>query len=210
MRLLPNWYTLAADQGLTRAAVALGAMYESGRGVELDIETAAKYYQIAVLGRSEIAAQRLGSMLVTGAIPPDLEPEAGIRWVATAAAAGDADARRLVADPRRKRRAVTPINCWPTFTARATGVDTDPDKAAKYYTIAAQAGLPFAQFQLGRLFAAGTGVAQDFIEAHKWANVAAANGVEEAAETRDTYAQLMTPEQIAEAQQRARVWMKGN
>ena len=52
-------------------------------------------------------------------------------------------------------------------------------------------------------------VAQDFVEAHKWANVAAANGNEEAAERRDVFANLMTPEQIAEAQDRARRVLAG-
>ncbi len=46
------------------------------------------------------------------------------------------------------------------------------------------------------------------IEAHKWANVAAANGSETGAERRDTYANLMTPEEVAEAQARARVHIK--
>ena len=47
---------------------------------------------------------------------------------------------------------------------------------------------------------------QDFIQAHKWYNLAAANGHGKAAEYRDALAKQMTPAQIAEAQKLAREW----
>jgi TPR repeat protein len=50
------------------------------------------------------------------------------------------------------------------------------------------------------------GVPQDYIQAHMWFNLAAANGLKEPADFRDDLAKRMTPAQIAEAQQLAREW----
>ncbi len=63
-----------------------------------------------------------------------------------------------------------------------------------------------SQYMLGRLHEAGSGTPQDFVKAHKWYNLAAANGHRHAAEARDSLAKRMTSGQIAEAQQAAREW----
>jgi TPR repeat protein len=56
----------------------------------------------------------------------------------------------------------------------------------------------------------GQGVPQDYVLAHKWLNLAAAQGgmrSDTAVKARDNVASQMTPEQIAEAQRLAREWM---
>ncbi len=53
----------------------------------------------------------------------------------------------------------------------------------------------------------GQGVQPDYVSAHMWINLAAAQGYENAQEKRDFVAKRMTPEQIAEAQRMAREWM---
>lgn len=63
-----------------------------------------------------------------------------------------------------------------------------------------------AQYMLGRLHEAGNGTPQDFVQAHKWYNLAAARGHSHAAEARDSLAERMTSGQVAEAQQLARGW----
>ena len=70
----------------------------------------------------------------------------------------------------------------------------------------AEAGNADAQFILGRMFGRGEGVVQDYVEAHKWYNLAASRGQRLAAPARDAVAQQMTPEQIARAQELARDW----
>ena len=56
----------------------------------------------------------------------------------------------------------------------------------------------------------GTGVPKDYVEAHKWMSLAAARATgdnqKRFADTRDSLAKVMTPEQIAEAQKRASEW----
>ena len=59
---------------------------------------------------------------------------------------------------------------------------------------------------LGRAFAKGLGVPQDFIEAHKWLNLAAGRGSADGADERDALAKEMTVGERAEARKLARVW----
>ncbi|WP_240538768.1 SEL1-like repeat protein [Halomonas sp. SH5A2] len=63
-----------------------------------------------------------------------------------------------------------------------------------------------AQYMLGRMYEAGNGTPQNFIEAHKWYNLAASRGHRHAADARNAVAERMTTQQIAEAQQAARGW----
>lgn len=72
----------------------------------------------------------------------------------------------------------------------------------------AEQGFVPAQVNLGTMYFGGDGVAQDYIKAHKWSNLAASQGVEDARELRDALAEYMTPDQISEAQSRAREWME--
>ena len=73
---------------------------------------------------------------------------------------------------------------------------------------AAANGDSSAYFDLGVAFSTGAqGVECDLIEAHKWFNLAAAQGHEEAAWCRADVSDEMTAREIAEAQRRARVWL---
>jgi uncharacterized protein len=66
-----------------------------------------------------------------------------------------------------------------------------------------------ALYDLGVAFSTGShGAACDLVEAHKWFNIAAARGHEEAAWCRADVSEEMTAREIAEAQRRAREWLK--
>ena len=71
---------------------------------------------------------------------------------------------------------------------------------------AARAGNRRAMLALGRAFVKGLGVSQNFVEAHKWLNLAAARGDAKAAAERDALAKQMTVEEQAEARKLARAW----
>ena len=65
-----------------------------------------------------------------------------------------------------------------------------------------------ALYDLGVAFSTGShGVECDMIEAHKWFNIAASRGHEEAAWCRADVSDEMTAREIAEAQRRAREWL---
>jgi uncharacterized protein len=73
---------------------------------------------------------------------------------------------------------------------------------------AAAAGDTDASHDLGVIYSTGGHcVAVDLIEAHKWFNLAAAAGHEEAAWCRADVSEEMTAREIAEAQRRAREWL---
>ena len=76
--------------------------------------------------------------------------------------------------------------------------------------LAAEQGDAQAQFQLGVMYDMGLGVPQNNIEAHKWANLAAAQSQGDVyniyAEFRDAIAEEITPEELAQAQRLARKW----
>ena len=79
--------------------------------------------------------------------------------------------------------------------------------------LAAAQGNSAAQYNLGLMYYNGDAVPQDYVQAHKWFNLAAATFTEKedcdkAVKARDHVAARMTPAQIAEAQKRAREWKK--
>jgi TPR repeat protein len=74
---------------------------------------------------------------------------------------------------------------------------------------AAASGDNDALFDLGVAFSTGShGAPCDLIEAHKWFNLAAVAGHEEAALCRAEVSDDMTAREIAEAQRRAREWLR--
>jgi len=72
----------------------------------------------------------------------------------------------------------------------------------------ARAGNGEACFDLGVCYQTGTdGVAIDLVEAHKWFNLAAVNGVTAGHDARADVSEDMTAREIAEAQRQARAWL---
>jgi len=68
-----------------------------------------------------------------------------------------------------------------------------------------------ALFDLGVAYSTGSGgIDVDLVEAHKWFNLAALNGNEEAVCCRAEISDEMTAREIAEAQKLARAWLNEN
>lgn len=64
-----------------------------------------------------------------------------------------------------------------------------------------------ALYNLGLAYSTGQGVRVDYIAAHKWFNLAAMKGVNEARAWRAQLSREMSSGQIAEAQRQAREWL---
>ncbi len=75
------------------------------------------------------------------------------------------------------------------------------------YEMDAKKGRPDALYNLGLAYSTGQGVGVDFVAAHKWFNLAAMRGVDEAKSWRAQISREMLPNQIAEAQRLAREWL---
>jgi uncharacterized protein len=82
----------------------------------------------------------------------------------------------------------------------AHGIDESTDYASA----------PDALFQLGLMYCVGRDVDVDLIEAHKWFNLAAMRGNDDAKRYRSEISRDMTKVEISRAQRRAREWIAAN
>mgnify|MGYP001350232524 CR=1 FL=1 len=97
------------------------------------------------------------------------------------------------------------------FTPAAAADFTSEDMLVAECLAAAAQGDCSAYFDLGVAYSTGShGAACDLVEAHKWFNLAAVAGHEEAAACRSEVADEMTAREIAEAQRRAREWLSAS
>jgi uncharacterized protein len=84
------------------------------------------------------------------------------------------------------------------------GVERDPVAAARWYREAAAQGHGGAQFNLGGLYFEGVGVPRDHLRAYMWFTISAIAGAPGASRNRTSVGRLLTPDELARAQQMAR------
>ena len=93
------------------------------------------------------------------------------------------------------------------FTPAVPADDVVEAMIATCLAAAAQGDLS-AYFDLGVAFSTGShGLPCDLVEAHKWFNLAAVAGHDEAKHCRADISEEMTAREVAEAQRRARAWI---
>ena len=80
-------------------------------------------------------------------------------------------------------------------------------EALTHFESEARRGRAEALYNLGLAYSTGQGVGVDYIAAHKWFNLAAMKGVDEARTWRSQISSEMSASQIAEAQRQARAWL---
>ena len=104
-----------------------------------------------------------------------------------------------------------------TLSAVPVSADTRDDVSAAYhrgdYKTAYKEFLPLAQTGdagaqtiLGFMYNVGLALPQDYVRAHMWWSLAAAQGKEIAVKNRDIVAGRMSPADISKAQKMAREW----
>ncbi len=80
--------------------------------------------------------------------------------------------------------------------------------AADVADVSAQGGGADALFELGLMYCAGRDVEINLVEAHKWFNLAALRGNDDAKSYRLELSREMTKKEIAAAQKSAREWLR--
>ena len=227
-----EWFQKAANQSERDAQFMLAKLYRDGTGVAADPAKASEWLRkAAALGQTE-AQFFLGDAYFSGyGVPQDYTQ--AIQWWRKAADEGHAIAPSRLGDVYRQNdkgvaQDYAQAAAWYRKSAehgwahaqfnlgslyeRGLGVPQDGAQAVQWYRRAAEQGHATAQYNLGILYADGKAVPRDYIEAHKWVNLAAARTTSEFqkqfADARDRISKTMTPEQIAEAQTRARLWMQ--
>jgi TPR repeat protein len=179
-----------ANDGDAVAQYNLGLMYATGQGVSQDYVMAAIWLRKAAEQGYAFAQSNLGTLYRDGrGVPSD--PAEAVAWFQKAADQGDPIAQY----------------CLGLQWAAGEGVPRqDYTEAIKWFQMAAEQGHAIAKLHLGVMYAEGRGVPQNYIRAHMWFSLAAAQGEQKAIKLLDMTVQRMTPAQIAEAQKLARDW----
>jgi TPR repeat protein len=173
-----------ANKGFAQAQYSLGIMYEKGKGVNLNLKKAKKWFQLAAQQGISKAQYKLGLIYRNGK-ESEKDYSKAIKWWRLAANRGNTNAQ---------------INLGLIFE-NGLGVPQDYNKAIRLYSLAVGAGNTRAQkylnsllnkkieaqinFDLGVRFEAGEGVVRDYNEAIRWYNLAADLGFDKGKEKRD-------------------------
>ncbi|MBF0460390.1 MAG: SEL1-like repeat protein [Magnetococcales bacterium] len=184
-----NWYRKAAEQGVAEAQYNLGKSYAQGEGVPQDYKEAVKWFRMAAEQGNAEGQHGLGMNYGSGRGVPQDDKEA-VKWYRKAAEQNFPPAQTNLGK----------------MYAQGEGVPQDYKEAVKWFRMAAEQGNAEGQHGLGLNYAIGQGVPQDYVQAHMWLNLAASQGDEATIKTRDIVANLMTPAQLAQAQELARNW----
>ena len=174
----------AAIAGDGAAAYEVALRFAEGRGVPVNLEEAAHWYERAAEKGLTPAQFRYASLLEKGlGVKKDID-----------------QARRLYLAAATKGNSKAMHNLAVLYTE---GFDGKPDYAiaVQWFRKAAQHGIADSQYNLGVLCARGLGTAKSFAEAYQWFALAAAQGDEEAAKKRDEVAAGLDASALAAARQ---------
>jgi localization factor PodJL len=164
----------AAIAGDATAAYEIAVRFAEGRGVPINQEEAARWFERAA-SRGIVPAQfRYASQLEKGqGVKKDLVTAR--KLYLAAAAKGNGKAMHNLA------------------VLYAEGVEGKPDyaNAAQWFRKAAQRGIADSQYNLGVLCARGLGTEKNVAESYQWFSLAAAQGDKESAKKRDEIAAHM-------------------
>jgi len=188
------WFQKSAEQGYSESEYRLGQAYASGRGVRSvrnDDSMAAFYWHRKAAQDGSVNAQFWLGMMYENGKGAKRNHRQAVEWFLMAANEGNADAQVSVG------------RAYET----GDGVPQNYVQAAEWYRKAAEhvpdyGGAGQGRNDLGLLYLDGLGLQQDYVEAYKWFTLGG--------EIRNmkVAAKRMAPEQIAEAQQRAKAWAK--
>ena len=172
----------AALANIPEAQFEIASRFADGSSVNRDLAAAAHWYEKAAAGGLAPAQYRLGSLYEKGR-GVAVDQAKAYNLYLQAAKAGNAKAMHNLA------------------ALYANGGEVAPDlvKAAEWFQKAADHGVRDSQFNMGVLYSRGLGVVQDLTEAYKWFAIAADSGDKQAGERRDSIANSLGQDALAEA-----------
>ncbi len=172
----------AALKGDPAAAYEVGVRFAEGKGVPVNYDEAAKWYDRAADGGIVPAMFRLGTLYEKG-LGGKKDVDAARRYYIRAAEGGNAKAMHNLA------------------VLDADGGNKGPNykSAAQWFRKAADHGVADSQFNLGILYARGIGVEQNLAESYKWFSLAASQGDTDSSRKRDDVARRLDAQSLAAA-----------
>ncbi|MET0878836.1 MAG: tetratricopeptide repeat protein [Tardiphaga sp.] len=172
----------AALKGDASAAFEVGTRYAEGKGVPVNFDEAAKWYDRAAQAGVVPAMFRLGTLYEKGlSVKKDLDTAR--RYYLQAADRGNAKAMHNLA----------------VLDADGGTKGANYKSASLWFRKAGDRGVADSQFNLGILYARGIGVEQNLAESYKWFSLAAAQGDADAGRKRDDIAKRLDPSSLAAA-----------
>ncbi|MEP5151785.1 hypothetical protein [Planktotalea sp.] len=200
-----HYFEEASYRRLARATMALAGMTEAGRGTEANIKKAVELYELAATQGDPAGLKRVSQLALAGRMDDAYAPHDLVKWIAPLLQEPDNETAvnwMQAQVDARVRSAQAALGSWYLTQEGKT------DDGFALIESAAIAGHVAAQHQLGAALATGDGIELDYVNAYAWLNVAAAGGHEESIETRDLIVDLMTPDQVSEAQKIARAFFE--
>jgi uncharacterized protein len=179
-----DYFRRSAEVGYGPAQIALGYYYETGTVLAKDPAHAVDLYRKAAQTGDPLAAWLTGRLYFLGsAVPRDLDTAQ--KWLKMSAGQN---------------------NAYGAYFLGRLMADRDAAKAPALFKLAADQGLPQAQYYYGKALKDGNGIAQDRFNAYVWLQVAADAGYnaagQELAEISGTG--FLGLDQIADAKAKAR------
>jgi localization factor PodJL len=172
----------AALKGDAAAAYEIGVRFAEGKGVPVNLDEAAKWYDRAANAGVIPATFRLGTFYEKGlSVKKDID--IARRYYLQAADRGNAKAMHNLA----------------VLDADGGGKGANYKSSAQWFRKAADRGVADSQYNLGILYARGIGVEQNLAESFKWFSLAAAQGDADSGRKRDDIAKRLDPQSLAAA-----------
>jgi localization factor PodJL len=172
----------AALKGDATAAYEIGVRFAEGKGVPVNLDEAAKWYDRAANAGVIPAVFRLGTFYEKGlSVKKDID--IARRYYMQSAERGNAKAMHNLA----------------VLDADGGGKGANYKSAAQWFRKAADRGVADSQYNLGILYARGIGVDQNLAESFKWFSLAAAQGDADSGRKRDDIAKRLDPQSLAAA-----------
>src|ERR1700691_2627638 len=176
-----DYFRRSSDVGYGPAQIALGYYYETGTFLARDPAQAANLYRKAAQQGDPLAGWLAGRLYFLGSgVPRDLD--AARKWL------------KLAADQN---------NAYGAYYMGRLMADRDFTKAPALYKIAADQGLPQAQYFYAKTLKDGRGIPQDPFNAYVWYTIAAEAGYSAAGADLNQLDGGLTPEQISQARTKA-------
>jgi localization factor PodJL len=172
----------AVLRGDPAAAYEVGVRFAEGKGIAINYDEAAKWFDRAAQAGVVPAIFRLGTFYEKGvSVKKDID--IARRYYVQAAERGNAKAMHNLA----------------ALDADGGGKGANYKSASQWFRKAADRGVADSQYNLGILYARGIGVEQNLAESFKWFTLAAAQGDADAGHKRDDIAKRLDAQSLAAA-----------
>ena len=186
-----HWLHAASDRGSNnqssaRAHYNLGILYLQGKGVRQDYAEAFRWFQKAADAGDTSAQVNLGYLYDQG-LGLQRDATKAAKWYRQAADSGNALAENDLAD----------------MYLRGQGVQQNNDEAFRLFQNAAKAGHTGARIKLGYMYAEGKATPKNPAAAYAWITAVSLAGDHRGDYLIPQIEQFLTPQQIAQARQRA-------